>query len=182
MRSATFWNSELLNCHLLELQLPIVHCIECWLYSDWCLRLEYFRIHTMPNEFSWLSTQLGWSFWTSLNHEVAIWWGLKGLGVLDFVTVAQCWTFHSLKKHKLITTLWFSKVENDHAKNSWGEKYCDLYKLKIYMFTYLCKKSGKEKSSNVVAQYFAFVLINTSPFIRRGLLLYACHKLCQLSK
>ena len=22
------------------------------------------------------------------------------------------------KKHKLITTLWFSKVENDHAKNS----------------------------------------------------------------
>ena len=131
MKPATFWNSELLNCHLLELQLPRVHCIECWLYSDWCLRLEYFRIHTMPNEFSWLSTQLGWSFWTSLNHEVA---GLKRLGVLDFVTVVQCWTFHSMKKHKLITTLWFSKVENDHAKNSWGEKYCDLYKLKILIY------------------------------------------------
>ena len=39
-------------------------------------------------------------------------------GTRDFVPVVQCWTFHSMKKHKLITTLWFSKVENDHAKNS----------------------------------------------------------------
>ena len=55
-------------------------------------------------------------------------------GIRDVVTVLQCWTFHSMKKHKLITTLWFSKVENDHAKNSLGEKYCDLYKLKILIY------------------------------------------------
>ena len=57
-------------------------------------------------------TKLGWSFTTSLNYKVAIWWGFIRLTALAALLVQI--GADSLKKLHHITTLWYSEVVNDH--------------------------------------------------------------------
>ena len=53
---------------------------------------------------------LGWSFTTSLNHKVVIWWGFFRLSAPTCTGIGAV----SLKKPHHIATLWFSEVVNDH--------------------------------------------------------------------
>ena len=57
---------------------------------------------------------LAWSFTTSLNHKVTIWWGFFRLSAPTHAGTAACAV--SLKKPHHIITLRFSEVVNDHAK------------------------------------------------------------------
>ena len=63
------------------------------------------------------TTCLGWSFTTSLNDKVAIWWGFFKLTACTCTCTGMTAGALSLKKPYHITTLSFSKVVNDHPNN-----------------------------------------------------------------